>query len=404
MRLSSRAVRTATPFVDALGTFLSAEIAGGVVLLGATVAALVWANSPAAASYEGLWQTPMSLHIGERALVSLDLRHWINEALMALFFFVVGIEIKRELIDGELKSVRRAALPVLAAFGGLLLPALIFLSLNAGGPGMSGWGIPIATDIAFAVGVLALFGSRVPHALKVLLLSIAIADDIGAIVVIALFYSGEIELLPVAVAGLLLLCVVGLWRIPRFWSDPLLAMVMVGVWIAVFASGVHATIAGVALGLVAPVRGGDPAPGERLLKTLHPWTSLLVVPLFALANAGLRLDPETFASALVSPVGQGIAAGLVVGKPIGVTVASWLAVRAGIAVLPEGVSWFQIVSIGATAGVGFTVSLFIASLTFAAGEAESTAKSGILVGSVIAAIVGVGLLSRSLSAPRGPVE
>ena len=393
-----------TPIVDALGTFLSAEIAGGVALLGATVAALVWANSPAAASYEGLWQTPMSLHIGEQALVSLDLRHWINDALMALFFFVVGIEIKRELIDGELTSARRAALPILAAFGGLLLPALIFLSLNAGGPGMSGWGIPIATDIAFAVGVLALFGSRVPRALKVLLLSIAIVDDIAAIVVIALFYSGDIELLPLGIAGLLLLGVVGLWRIPKFWSDPLLAVLMVGVWIAVFASGVHATIAGVALGLVAPVRGGDPAPGERLLKTLHPWTGLLVVPLFALANAGLRLDPQTFASALVSPVGLGIAAGLVLGKPIGITAASWLAVRAGIAVLPKGVKWFQIVSIGATAGIGFTVSLFIASLTFTSSETESTAKVGILVGSVIAAMVGVGLLSRSLSASAAPVE
>jgi len=393
-----------TPIVDALGTFLSAEIAGGVALLGATVAALVWANSPAAASYEGLWQTPMSLHISEQALVSLDLRHWINDALMALFFFVVGIEIKRELIDGELTSARRAALPILAAFGGLLLPALIFLSLNAGGPGMSGWGIPIATDIAFAVGVLALFGSRVPRALKVLLLSIAIVDDIAAIVVIALFYSGDIELLPLGISGLLLLGVVGLWRIPKFWSDPLLAVLMVGVWIAVFASGVHATIAGVALGLVAPVRGGDPAPGERLLKTLHPWTGLLVVPLFALANAGLRLDPQTFASALVSPVGLGIAAGLVLGKPIGITAASWLAVRAGIAVLPKGVKWFQIVSIGATAGIGFTVSLFIASLTFTSSETESTAKVGILVGSVIAAMVGVGLLSRSLSASAAPVE
>ncbi|MEX2046074.1 MAG: Na+/H+ antiporter NhaA [Chloroflexota bacterium] len=388
--------------MDALGTFLSAEVAGGVVLLGATLVALAWANSPAAGSYEELWRTRISIRVGEHELVSMDLRHWVNDALMALFFFVIGIEIKRELVEGELKSARRAALPVVAALGGLLLPALIFLSLNAGGPGMSGWGIPIATDIAFAVGVLALFGSRVPHALKVLLLSIAIVDDIAAIVVIALIYSGAIDFRPLAMAAVLVLGVVGLWRIPRFWRDPLVALLMVGVWSAVFASGVHATIAGVALGLVAPVRGGDPAPAERLLKTLHPWTSLLVVPLFALANAGLRLDPQAFTGALVSPVAVGIAVGLVVGKPVGIIVASWLAVRAGVAVLPHGVRWPQIGGIGATAGIGFTVSLFIASLSFAVEEIESTAKVGILVGSVIAAIVGTVLLSSSLSRRSPP--
>ena len=366
------------------------------MLLVATVAALAWANSPASASYEELWHTKISIEVGGAELVSLDLRHWINDLLMALFFFVVGIEIKRELVDGELNAPRRAALPAAAALGGMVIPALVFLSLNWGGPGSIGWGIPMATDIAFAVGVLALFGPRVPHALKVLLLSIAIVDDIGAILVIALVYSGDIQLVPLGLAALFLVGIVILWRIPSFWTDPPLVALMVAVWVATFASGIHATIAGVALGLVAPVRGGDPAPGERLLKTLHPWTSLLIVPLFALANAGLRLDPGAFVDAAVSPVGLGVAAGLVLGKLAGISAASWLAVRSGIATLPEQVTWSQLVGVAAVAGIGFTVSLFITSLAFPSGELEAAAKVGILAGSLVAAVVGAVLLSRSL--------
>lgn len=381
--------------LGALGVFLRAETTGAAILLAATAVAIAWANSPAAPLYEALWRTPLEVRVGEETFLSLDLRHWVNDALMALFFFVVGLEIKRELVEGELSSRAKAMLPALAALGGMVVPAAIYLALNAAGPHAGGWGIPMATDIAFAVGVLAVLGRRVPAGLKVLLLSIAIADDIGAIVVIAVFYTSAIDPVAVAFALAALVAVVALWRIKAFWSDPPLVVLMLVVWLATLASGVHATIAGVALGLLAPARGGELPPAQRLERTLHPWTSYVIVPLFALANAGIALDLDALTAAVTSPVALGVATGLVLGKPIGIAGAAWLAVRSGIASLPEGVRWPHVVGLATVAGVGFTVSLFIADLALE-GETLSDAKVGVFAGSVLAAAAGLVLLSRSL--------
>ncbi|HUG30756.1 MAG TPA: Na+/H+ antiporter NhaA [Candidatus Limnocylindria bacterium] len=388
-----------TPILGALASFLTTEASGGVILLMAAAAALIWANSPAASTYEVLWQTVLTIDVGGTALISMDLRHWINDALMALFFFVVGLEIKRELVSGELAEPRKATVPVVAAFGGMALPALIYVALNAGTEGVRGWGVPMATDIAFAIGVLALFGSRVPHGLKILLLSVAIVDDIGAILVIAVFYSGEVQLLSVAVAVALLIATIALWRVPRLWAAPPLALLMVAVWLATLSSGVHATIAGVALGLVVPASAGSPSPAVRLEKAFHPWTSYVIVPIFALANSGVRVDAGVLGEALGSSVAIGIAAGLVVGKVVGVTLATYLAVRTGLGRLPRGVTWPAVVAVAAVAGIGFTVSLFIAGLAFD-GQLLSESKLGILGGSVVAAIIGSVLLWRTLPPAR----
>lgn len=325
---------------------------------------------------------------------------------MAVFFFVVGLEIKRELVEGELSDRAKATLPAIAAIGGMAAPAAIYLAWNIGAPAARGWGIPMATDIAFAIGVLALLGSRVPVSLKVLLLSIAIADDIGAILVIAAFYTPTVNAAALASALVGLALVVALWRVPRWWSDPLLVAVMVFVWVATLASGVHATIAGVALGLITPAQGGAGPlpPAQRLERTLHPWTSYLVVPVFALANAGVALDGQALGAALVSPVAPGVVMGLVIGKPLGIVALSWLSVRLGIARLPAGVSWAQLIGLGAVAGIGFTVSLFIAELALA-DAALAQAKIGIMAGSLTAGTAGLLVLSRSLppsGAPRGP--
>ncbi|MBI2170382.1 MAG: Na+/H+ antiporter NhaA, partial [Actinobacteria bacterium] len=308
------------PVISPLAEFLAAETTGALFLLGATAAALIWVNSPAAPSYHDLWATEVALRLGDRAVASLDLRHWVNEGLMALFFFVVGLEVKRQLVDGELADRRKAALPIVAAVGGMIAPALIYLAFNGGGPGHRGWGIPIATDIAFALGVLALVAPGAPAALRVFLLSVAIADDIGSIIVIAAFYAGDLDLVALALALAFLAAIVALWRVQAFWSDPPLVLLMVGVWGAVLASGVHPTIAGVALGLVTPAGPMPPtSPAERLEHSLHPWTSRVVIPLFALANAGIAVDLTAVSAAISSPVTIGIVLGLVLGKLLGVT-------------------------------------------------------------------------------------
>ena len=403
--------------------FLDTEVTGGLVLLAATVLALLWANSSWAGAYEALWGTELAFEVG-RWTLALDLRHWVNDALMALFFFVVGLEIKRELAVGELRSARNAALPALAALGGMMLPALLFLTLNLGGEGQRGWGVPMATDIAFALGVLVLFGSRVPSGLKLLLLSVAIVDDIGAIIVIAVFYSGGLAWAPLGAAVGLLAVIAVLHRVGVVWW-PIHVLLGVGVWLATYASGVHATIAGVALGLLMPTRplvrhlsvslGGDDiqpsAPvvrrvkqhvqetisaAERLEHTLHPWTSLLVVPLFALANAGVPLGRGSLAEAVGSPVTAGVVLGLVVGKLVGISGAAWLAVRLRAGTLPADVTGRQVVAIAAVAGVGFTVSLFIASLAYPDPTLQDQARVGILTGSLLAAAVGALLLHRAL--------
>ena len=375
------------PLVD----FLHTEAAGGIVLLAATAVALLWANSPFQDSYTELWHTHLSISLGDHTL-DLDLQEWVNDGLMTIFFFVVGLEIKRELVEGELREPRRAAMPAIAALGGMVVPALIYAAINAGGDGADGWGIPMATDIAMAVGVLSLLSRRVPSTLKLFLLALAIVDDIGAIVVIAVFYSSGIDPAALGVAALLIV-VVALAR----WSGVrhLSVYVVLGLalWLAVEESGVHATLVGVILGLMAPTRPirqrqlidedaltdlssvgaahetavmarESVSVVEWLEHLLHPWTSFVILPLFALANAGIPLSSEALSDAASSPITLGVVLGLVVGKLVGVTAFTWLAARLGLGVLPAGATWRSVVGVAALAGVGFTVSIFITGLAF----------------------------------------
>jgi len=411
-------------------SFISTEVFSGAVLLLAAVVAITWANSPWDESYSDLIHETFELKFFGVVHIEEDLQHWVNDGLMTLFFFVVGLEIKRELFRGELRGVDKAALPGLAAVGGMLAPALIYTALNAGGAGEAGWGIPMATDIAFALGILAVIGSRIPPQLRIFLLALAIADDIGAILVIAVFYTDQIALDSLAVAALLLALI---YAMNRLGVQDTLPYLLVGlcVWAAVFESGVHATIAGVALGLMTPVhpyygRGkflptiselldrfrharqeddtemaeqifgqmedvieGSEAPVDRLERTLHPFTSFVVVPLFALANAGVPLHGDIISDSLHSSVTLGIIIGLLVGKPIGILLASWLAVRTGIARLPHNVTWPQMLGVGILAGVGFTVSLFINELAFSSQEPIDQGKIGILAASVAAGVLGM---------------
>jgi NhaA family Na+:H+ antiporter len=403
--------------------FLDTEAAGGIILLVAACAALLWANSPIGDSYESLGTMEISLNLGGFEL-SEDLRHWINDGLMVIFFFVVGLEIKRELVAGELREPRRAALPAIAALGGMVVPAVIYVAFNAGSDAISGWGIPMATDIAFAVGVLAVLGKNCPPALKVLLLSIAIVDDIGAIVVIAIFYTDQIEIAWLQAAAGVLVVVVAM-RQMHIWWTPVYVVAGVALWVATLLSGVHATIAGVALGLLTPALPADPegardamaeaqrladdpdpetirrttiqaqelvSVAERLELKLHPWSSFMIVPLFALANAGVRLSMDDITAAASSPVVRGIVVGLVVGKVVGISGAAWLAVRVGAGVLPDEIGWRHVIGSGAVAGIGFTVALFISNLAFGSGEVAEEAKIGVFVASLIAAGLGVLLL------------
>ena len=408
-----RLARAAQPIVR----FLHVEAAGGILLVVATVAALVWANSPWQAGYEALWSTSIRIEVGSYVFDE-DLGHVINDLLMAVFFFVVGMEIKRELVIGELRDRRAVALPAMAAFGGMLVPALIYLAFNSGGPGASGWGIPMATDIAFALGVVALLGSRVPSSIKVLLLTLAIVDDIGAIVVIAVFYSDDLRPAFLLAALAVTILLAAMHRVRVIYS-PLLAIAGFVLWLMVFESGIHATIAGVVMGLLTPatplqtdleaeqvvdvlenrsdLRADDVrqaatlirnsvSPCDRLIDSLHPWTSYLIVPLFALANAGIALSADAFSNP--SRVLVGVAVALVVGKPIGVLGFSWLAVRLGLGRLPEGATWGQIAGVAALAGIGFTVSLFITGLAFDDVAIQDDAKIGVLVASIVAAAAG----------------
>jgi Na+:H+ antiporter, NhaA family len=407
--------RLIRPLVD----FLHTEAAGGAVLVAATVVALVWANSPWDTSYDDLWSTQLAVSLGEREL-DLDLRQWINDGLMTLFFFVVGLEIKRELVEGELRDPRKALLPVCAALGGMVAPALIYAAFNAGGEGSRGWGIPMATDIAVAVGVLSLMGSRASPSLKLFLLALAIVDDIGAILVIAVFYTDEIRgdaLL--AAVGLVL--VLAAMRRGGVQSIAAFAVVGVAFWFTLHESGIHATLAGALLGLMTPTQPirqaelidvGELADVssyqaarqtataareavsvvEWLEHRLHWWTSFVVVPLFALANAGIPLSGDTVGDALTSPVAGGIVVGLVVGKVVGITGFTWLAVRLRIARLPENATWSGIVGVSALAGIGFTVSIFITGLAFSGEPLEDQAKVAILAASLLAAAIGSSLI------------
>ena len=381
-----------------LAEFIRDETTGGIVLAIATVAALLWANV-APGTYDDLWSTT----VGPSSPLHLDLtlHAWVNDALMAVFFFVVGLEIKRELVVGELTSARDAAMPAIAALGGMAVPALIYLVLNSGGAGREGWGIPIATDIAFVLGTLALLGSRAPTGLRLFLLAVAIIDDIGAIVVIAVFYSDGIDFAALGGAvAMVLVVLVMRRRIP--WP---LAYVVPGIvlWFLLHESGVHATIAGVALGLLTPAR---PVAGRAVLDDLehrlHPMSALAIVPLFALANAGVTLSADALGDAAGSAIAWGVVLGLVVGKTAGITGAALLARRLRVGTLPEGVGTRHLIGGAALAGIGFTVALFVADLTFAGTDHLAAAKIAILGASITAGTFGVLVLTSSNSRKIGP--
>jgi Na+:H+ antiporter, NhaA family len=409
-----------------LTDFLHTESAGGLLLVAAALVALVWANSPWQDSYEELWTTDLAVSLGSRS-IDLDLREWINEGLMTLFFFVVGLEIKRELVEGELRDPRRAVLPAIAAVGGMIVPAVLYIAINIGGDASEGWGIPIATDIAMTVGILSLLGSRVEPSLKLFLLALAIADDIGAILVIAIFYGEAIDLDALLVAvGLAALVVV--LRVLGVRQTSVIVVLGVGLWLAVHESGINATLVGVGLGLMAPTQPMrqrelidaaalsdlstvDAARETAMLAResvsvvewlehiLHPWTSFVIVPLFVLANAGIPLGADAIGDALSARVTYGVLFGLVVGKLVGITTFTWLAVRLGLGALPDRTRWPSIVGVAALGGIGFTVSIFVAGLAFDEVVLRERATIGILLASVAAAVLGACVLGRTQ--PRG---
>ncbi len=407
--------------------FMQIEAAGGLVLLACTVLALILANSPWSIQFAEIWQTRVGFTIGGFELYK-PLLLWINDGLMTIFFFVVGLEIKREIVYGELQDPRKAALPAAAALGGMLLPGAIYLLVHGEGPGRSGWGIPMATDIAFVVGFLALLGSRVPFGLKILLLTLAIVDDIGAILVIAVAYTADTSLM-FLIIGTASFGVIYLFRWIGVRLVPVYVCLGAGIWFAFLKSGVHPTVAGVVLGLLTPAspwfagrslvnvaegvvqrlrqdREADDmdhheeavqiltftsretiSPLDRLETALHPWVAFGIMPLFALANAGVTVE----LSAIAEPVALAVAAGLVLGKPLGIVAFSWVAVKLGLARLPTGVNWKILFGAGCLAGIGFTMSLFISGLALQA-ELLTAGKIGTLTGSLISATLGLALL------------
>jgi NhaA family Na+:H+ antiporter len=396
--MSGKAIAT-RPF-EAMRAFLRMEAAGGLVLAGAAALALVLANTPLAAPYEALFALPLEIRLGAFGLAK-PLLLWINDGLMAIFFLLIGLEIKREFLDGELSSRAQIALPAAAALGGMVAPAAIYAALNWQDPiGLRGWAIPAATDIAFALGVLAILGSRVPLALKVFLTAVAVIDDLGAIVIIAVFYTYELSLLSLALAGvaLVVLVAMNLAGVARASAYVLVGVVL---WVCVLKSGVHATLAGVALGLAIPLGTAD-EDGHSLLRhmehKLHPWVAFVILPVFAFANAGVPLAGLTPA-ALFEPIPLGIAAGLLIGKQIGVFGGAMLAVRLGIARLPAGTTPLAIYGVSLLCGIGFTMSLFIGSLAFG-GQVPGyyvAVRLGVLGGSILSGVLGYLVLRAALA-------
>jgi Na+:H+ antiporter, NhaA family len=389
--------------LQALREFLRLESAGGILLLVAAALALILSNSPLATIYEAALELHIGPTIGALSLEKTVL-HWINDGLMAVFFFLVGLEIKREVLDGELSSARQVALPGLCAIGGMAVPALVYLSLNWSSPeARHGWAIPSATDIAFAMGVMALLGSRVPEGLKIFLLALAIIDDLGAIVIIAIFYTADLSVLSLGLASLGILGLVALNRagVLRLW--PYIAVGLF-IWVCVLKSGVHATLAGVALGFAIPLRTAGPperAPLRRCEHALHPWVTFLIMPVFAFANAGVALTGvglETF----LHPVTLGIAGGLFIGKQLGVMLVAALGVWLGLFRLPDRVSWAHMYGASVLTGIGFTMSLFIGTLAFDAADAATPLRLGVLAGTLLSAVVGYVVLRLAPQATADP--
>ncbi|MCA9469325.1 MAG: Na+/H+ antiporter NhaA [Nitrospira sp.] len=415
-----------------INRFIEHEASSGILLCFTTVLALIWANSPFGESYFTFWQTPLMVGVGE-AVLEKPLLKWINDGLMALFFFVVGLEIKREALVGELSAPRQALLPVTAAIGGMVFPALCYLLFNIGGPGENGWAIPMATDIAFALGVLALLGDRAPIALKIFLVALTIVDDLVSVLVIAIFYSSKIVLFNLMVGGgnllLLVLCNALGIRHPLVYA----LLGIGGVWLAFLLSGIHATIAGVLVALTIPAKARTSkkeflekinifmnvfqkegsihgqvlasqkqaeaaeavkvsgelvqAPLQRIENILGPWVAFGIIPVFAFANAGIAFQ-GSWSVMLSHSVPLGIMFGLLIGKQVGITFFTWLIVHSGVAKLPENVTWRQIYGVGWLGGIGFTMSIFITNLAFQAPEVINIAKSGILISSLLAGVIG----------------
>lgn len=441
--MTARPTAPLSRLLQPFNEFVHTEAAGGLVLLAAAIVALVWANSPWSDAYEALVHARLMLDVG---LVRIDepLHWWVNDGAMVLFFFLVGLEIKRELTVGEINSVRRAVVPVAAALGGMIAPVAIFLLLVGDAAARPGWGVPMATDIAFALGVATLAGPRVPTGLKVLLLALAIFDDIGAVVVIAVAYTGAVSMLPLLAVGALL---AAMWACARLGVRAASVYVALGTiaWLAARESGVHPALLGVAIGALTPWESwhhaeqfaeeadrllgelresiGTPverhtrtetvlrlrslsaeavAPLDRLEETLTDWVAFLVVPLFALVNAGVDLRGGALEAAAGSPLAWGIAAGLIAGKPVGILAGCWLAVRLG-AELPAEATWRGVLAVGAVAGIGFTVALFVARLAYADVQLLAHAKVGIFAGSLLSGVLGY-LLLRSLPVPAASAE
>lgn len=381
--------------IDGALAFIRHEATGGLLLAFAAVIALFMENSAGASLYDQILSTKLTLGLGDFQL-DKPLLLWINDGLMAIFFFLVGLEIKRELLVGELSSVRSATLPAAAAVGGMLVPALVYAAVNYNSPEtMRGWAIPAATDIAFALGVMALLGKRVPASLKIFLLALAIIDDLGAIIIIALFYTENLSLtaLMLAGAGTAVLAAMNYFNVMRISPYVIVGII---IWVCVLKSGVHATLAGVVAALAIPLRGapgsGKVGPLEHLEHTLHPWIKYFVLPVFAFANAGVSLAGLTFAS-LLAPIPLGIIAGLVIGKPIGIYLFGRAAVAAGLADLPPGSNWMQYIGVSWLAGIGFTMSLFIGMLAFPDPAFAADIRIGVLVGSLISGFLGFLVLS-----------
>lgn len=378
------------PLRSTFTRFFQMEAASGLLLIAAAVLALIINNSPLSWLYSGLLDTPVVAQIGALKIAK-PLLLWINDGLMALFFLLIGLEVKREVLDGQLSKPSQIVLPGAAAIGGMVVPALIYWFLNKDNPpALNGWAIPTATDIAFALGVLALLGKRVPVSLKLFLMTLAIIDDLGAIIIIAIFYSGALSTLSLALAAVCIAALIGMNRAGVVKLGPYMIIGLI-LWVCVLKSGVHATLAGVTLAFCIPLRtrNAEPSPLQTLEHALHPWVAYGILPLFAFANAGLSLSGVTLES-FTHDVPMGIAVGLLLGKTLGVFGLTWLAVKIGIAALPQGANWGQVLGVAILCGIGFTMSLFVGSLAFEAGSSEYAGmdRMGILTGSLFAALIG----------------